>query len=325
MQNYKVLQYKLSHNIEWDKFVSKSNQQSFLFQRNFMDYHSDRFEDFSLLIYKNERLVALLPANRVNDEVYSHQGLSYGGLVYIKDLKTEDTIEIFKAILFFLNENGIINVMIKELPFVYLKSIVNNPMAYLYFKTNAQLLRTDMHSVVDLRFKSYSASRKEGIKRGQKHHLKVEESDDFELFWNTILIPNLKSKHGVQPVHSIDEIKLLKSRFPKNIRQFNVYYENKIVGGTTIFETENVAHCQYISGNSDKNELGSLDFLHAYLLDSVFSEKHYFSFGTSNVEAGQKINKGLQFWKEGFGARSITQGFYEIKTKNYKRIEDIGL
>ena len=121
------------------------------------------------------------------------------------------------------------------------------------------------------------------------------------------------------------EITLLKKRFPNSIRQFNVYYQDKLVGGTTVFESKNVAHCQYISADIDKNKLGSLDFLHAYLIDNVYNDKLYFSFGTSNVQDGKKINKGLQFWKEGFGARSITQGFYKIDIANYKSIEDLYL
>jgi len=323
MQDVKVLQYKPSHKSQWDTFVLGSNQQTFLFLRDFMDYHSDRFQDYSLMIYKDDKLIALLPANKVNDCVYSHQGLTYGGLIYARNLKSEDTIQIFFAILKFLCQNKVDSLIIKELPSIYLLNAANNPIQYLYFKTNAKLLRTDMHSVVDLKFKSYSSSRKEGVKRGHKHNLKVEEAHSFDLFWNEILIPNLKSKHGVDPVHSIEEIKLLKSRFPKNIRQFNVFYNDNIVGGTTIFETNNVAHCQYISANASKNELGSLDFLHAYLLDYIYKDKSYFSFGTSNIEAGQKVNKGLQFWKEGFGARSITQGFYKIDTANYKLLEDL--
>jgi hypothetical protein len=288
-----------------------------------MDYHRDRFQDYSLMIYKNNKLLALLPANKIGNKVYTHQGLSYGGLIYTKELKTEDFIALFQSMLQFLYANAIDLLTIKELPSIYLNNPINNPLAYFCFKTKAQIVRTDMHSIVDLKFKSYSNSRKEGLKRGQKYNLSVKESTSFDLFWNTILIPNLKAKHGVTPVHSLEEIELLKSRFPKNIRQFNVFYNDIIVGGTTIFETENVAHCQYISGNADKNELGSLDFLHMYLLDFVFNEKPYFSFGTSNLEAGEKINQGLQFWKEGFGARSMTQAFYAIKTKNYKLLEDV--
>lgn len=307
----------------WDQFVKDGNQGTFLFQRDFMDYHSDRFQDFSLMVYKNDKLLALLPANRVDDVLYSHQGLTYGSLIYAKHLKTTDFIQAFKAILEFLKSEAISTLNIKELPYIYLNSKMNNPLQYVLFKTKAELTRTDLHSVLDLNYKSYSNSRKEGVKRGVKANLKVEESNSFDLFWNSILIPNLESKHKVKPVHTLEEITLLKSRFPNNIRQFNVYYNDTIVGGTTIFETEYVAHCQYISGNSDKNELGSLDFLFHHLIENVFNKKSYFDFGTSNIKAGEQINKGLQFWKEGFGARSIPQGFYNISTENHKLLEDV--
>jgi len=320
---YKVKTYQSSDKSTWNNFVLKSNQDTFLFHRDFMDYHSDRFQDFSLMVYEKDKLVALLPGNLFNNLLYSHQGLTYGSLIYPKALKTAVFIQVFKAILEFLNKNDITNLSLKELPSIYLHNQTNNPMIYLLFKTNAALIRTDMHSVIDMRFKSYSNSRKEGVKRAIKSNLRVEESDNLDLFWNTILIPNLESKHNVKPVHSLEEITQLKSMFPNNIRQFNVFYNNVIVGGTTIFETKHVAHCQYISGNADKNELGSLDFLHHHLVENVFGNKAYFDFGTSNINAGQQINTGLQFWKEGFGARSITQGFYNIATENYKLLDDI--
>jgi len=231
----------------------------------------------------------------------------------------------FKAILKFLSEADIHTLTIKELPFVFLHNQANNPMAYLCFKTNSKVVRTDMHSVISNNYKSFSNSRKEGYKRGLKHNLKIKETQDFDVFWNDILIPNLKEKHGVNPVHSLDEISLLKARFPENIRQFNVFFKNKIVGGTTIFESKNVAHCQYISGNANKNELGSLDYLHTLLIKDIYKDMPYFDFGTSNINNGNNINEGLQFWKEGFGAKSITQSFYEIETDNYKLLEDIFL
>ncbi|MBU2919961.1 GNAT family N-acetyltransferase [Winogradskyella psychrotolerans] len=323
MSEYKVILYKSSDKETWNNFVLNSNQNTFLFQREFMDYHSHIFHDFSLLIYKKQKLIALLPANLVDNSLYSHQGLTYGSLIYSKKIKTTDYIQVFKSILEFLYQKKITNLILKELPAIYLQNQINNPIAYILFKTNAELLRTDLHSVVDLKYKSYSNSRKEGFKRGIKSKLKVLESQTFELFWNTILIPNLEIKHAVKPVHSIEEITLLKSRFPNNIRQFNVFYKEEIVGGTTIFETQNVAHCQYISGNVDKNKLGSLDFLHHHLIENVFKSKKYFNFGTSNINQGQHINEGLLFWKEGFGARSISQEFYNITTENFNVFDDV--
>jgi len=321
MSDFKVDRYKSSDKNTWNNFVLKSNQDTFLFLRDFMDYHSDRFQDYSLMIYKNDKLIALLPANIIDSNLYSHQGLTYGGLICAKNIKTIDFISSFKAILKFLNANTISSLTLKELPVIYLHNQTNNPLAYILFKTKVALQRTDMHSVIDMKVKVFSNSRKEGYRRGVKHNLSVKESDSFDAFWETILIPNLTSKHGVKPVHSLEEIILLKSRFKNNIRQFNVYKDDMIVGGTTIFETKNVAHCQYISGNADKNELGSLDFLHTHLIENVFNNKPYFNFGTSNINAGENVNEGLLFWKEGFSARSITQGFYKIETANYKLLD----
>ncbi|GGW71575.1 hypothetical protein GCM10008085_24550 [Winogradskyella epiphytica] len=275
------------------------------------------------MVYKKNKLVGLLPANLVDSTLYSHQGLSYGSLIYSKTLKTTEFIQIWRSVLEFLNTEEIQNIQIKELPNFYLYNQSNNPLAYMLFKSKAELLRTDLHSVVDMKYKAYSNSRKEGVKRAVRANLKVEESHSLEGFWELILTPNLESKHGVKPVHSLKEITLLKSRFNTNIRQFNVYKDNKIVAGTTIFETENIAHCQYISGNSEKNELGSLDFLFHHLIENVFNEKIYFDFGTSNINEGQHINEGLLFWKEGFGARSMPQGFYNIATENYNLLEDV--
>lgn len=288
-----------------------------------MDYHNDRFQDFSLMIYKDEKLIALMPANKVDDCVYSHQGLTYGGFIYKSDLKSEDVINLLKAVLNYLLDNKIKTLELKELPIVFLENQTNNPLAYLCFKLKAQLVRVDMHSVVDLKFKAYNRSRKNGCKRGQKNNLVVKEVNDFEDFWNKILIPNLDNKHDVKPVHSLEEIQLLKTKFPNKIRQFNVYHNNIIVAGTTIFETKHVAHSQYISGNADKNTLGSLDFLHHHLLEDVFASKSYFNFGISNLNQGQNINQGLLYWKEGFGSHSITQSFYKFDTVNVKLLNDL--
>src|SRR5690606_11014090 len=170
---------------------------------------------------------------------------------------------------------------------------------------------------------SLASNRKEGVKRGEKNNLIVKEVNTFDEFWNQILIPNLQEKHQANPVHSLEEITYLHKKFPKNIRQFNVYYDTKIVAGTTIFETKHVAHSQYISGNAAKNNLGSLDFLHFYLLNTVFKEENYFDFGTSNEYQGERINQGLSFWTETCGAHTVTQDFYTINTENYHKLNDV--
>lgn len=288
-----------------------------------MEYHNDRFNDFSLLVFKGEKLVAILPANRDEDCVYSHQGLTYGGLVFKENLKLNSVLLIYKALLKFLNEAKISELQLKILPSIY-NTLPNDEQSYIMFLLNAKLNRRDALSVIDYRqVLKFSKDRLEGVKRGKKHGLVIKEVGSFESFWSTVLEPNLNEKHNVKPVHSLAEITVLKTNFEKQIRQFNVYQNNQIVAGTTIFESKYVAHSQYISGNNQKNELGSLDFLHHYLITSVFNNKRFFDFGVSNINNGRQVNQGLQYWKEGFGARTVTQDFYTVDTNSYKILDTV--
>lgn len=307
---------------QWDNFIVGSKNGTFLFYRDFLEYHKDRFNDYSILFYKNDKVIAILPANKLKNKIYSHQGLTYGGLILEDNIKFSDVLQVFKLLLSHLNESKYESLIIKEIPEIY-NVLPSDEVKYLLHKTNAELIRRDVLSVIKIGRNSYSRDRIQGNKRGEKLKLNIKEVSNFEDFWNIILIPNLKNKHGVNPVHSLEEITRLNSIFPNNIRQFNVYLKERIVAGATIFETKTTAHVQYISGNEEKNKLGSLDFLFTYLIEKVFSNKEYFDFGISNENNGKNINEGLLYWKEGFGARSITQDFYEIKTSNYKNLDDV--
>lgn len=323
MKQYQVRLYKPQDFILWNAFISIAKNATFLFDRDFMDYHSDRFQDYSLMVFDKEKLIAVLPANRVEDTIYSHQGLTYGGLVLNSKAKLSSVISIFKSVLEFLNENSIDKIILKTMPNFYLDAF-SDELEYCLFIVKAKLNRRDSLSVLDLS-KPYfiSKTRKESIRRGKKNNLIIKEELNFELFWNEILIPNLDNKHQVKPVHSVEEITLLQKRFPNNIRHFNVYHNDKIVAGTTVFSTDKVAHPQYISGNSNKNELGSLDYLYHHLITEVFKDKNYFDFGISNEKQGTKINEGLLFWKESFGAKTVLQNFYEIQTQNYPLLASV--
>ncbi|PUU67915.1 GNAT family N-acetyltransferase, partial [Flavobacterium sp. WLB] len=99
--------------------------------------------------------------------------------------------------------------------------------------------------------------------------------------------------------------------------------EDEIIAGTTIFESESVVHCQYISKNPNKETLGGLDFLFHFLIHERYTDKSYFDFGISNENKGKNLNKGLTYWKESFGASTIIHDFYEIETSNYTKLNGI--
>ena len=324
MNTITIKYYKSEYYSIWNEFVAKAKNATFLFHRDFMEYHQDRFDDFSLLVFdEKENLISILPANRVEETVFSHQGLTYGGFVFLDTIKLGQVLTVFKSVLCFLNENKITKLQLKQIPSIYLDSFTAE-IDYALFIANAKIIRRDSLAVIDAS-KPYkiAKSRKENIRRGAKNNLEIREELNFELFWNEILIPNLDKKHQAKPVHTVEEIILLQKRFPKNIRHFNVYDDDKIVAGSTIFVSEHVAHPQYISGNEDKNELGSLDYLYYHLITEVFTDKHYFDLGPSNENQGKNINEGLLFWKESFGAKIVTQDFSEVETANYGLLDTV--
>jgi len=318
-----VRKYESKDKALWNQFVATAKNATFLFNRDFMDYHSHRFEDYSLLVFKEEKLIGIVPANSKRNILYSHQGLTYGGVITTHKTKLKEFIEIFRSVLFFLHQAGIDSFEIKLLPSFFVTQ-ASDEIEFALFCAAAVKTRCDTFAVIDLQTPfSFSEGRKEGIKRGVKAGLVVLEENDLRLFWETLLVPVLWERHGTQPVHSFEEITLLKEAFPDKIRQFNVYQNDKLVAGTTIFETTKVAHSQYIAADHNKNSNGSLDFLHNHLIKNVFRHKSYFDFGTFNKGNGTEVNSGLGYWKQSFGAQIHTQNFYSVKTENFNRLDSV--
>ena len=317
MKNYTVRLYQKTDYSIWNSFVETAKNATFLFHRDFMEYHADRFNDYSLLVFENKKLVAIVPANRVGETVYSHQGLSYGGLIYGENIKTEVVVLILKTILKFLNEHKIDKLYFKIIPSIYNKKPAEE-INYALFLANSKLVRCDSLSVIDLNTRfEFSKLRKRNIKKiKDQNKLLIVWEKTFKPFWETILIPNLEKKFNVKPVHTLIEIENLRQKFRHNIHQFDLYKNDKLICGTTIFETDNVAHAQYISGNE------GLDYLFNHLITNHFKEKNFFDFGTSNELNGTKLNAGLSNFKESFGASTIVQNFYEIDTKSYNLLDN---
>ena len=310
----------------WNKLVSESKNGTFLFDRSFMDYHKHKFQDFSLMIYNEKNnLIAIMPAHRIGDELYSHLGLTYGGIIIKKDLRLTVFFEIFSEILKFLFQEGILFLHWKEVPYFY-HSYPSDEWKYLAFVTEAELYRRDMCSVINLKEQFvFSKTVVRYAKNVDKQGFIYRKSEEWDVFWKEILVPELDFYHHVLPAHNLEEIFYLSSKFRDNIHLYTVYSGNEMVGGTVLFIDKNVVHCQYISVKSKFRKKKVLDFLFYKLIKEDFKDYDYFDFGISNEENGRKTNMGLLYWKEGFGARGVSQDFYKISTKNFSLIEKMFL
>lgn len=310
-----ILKYTQEHKSIWNEFIKNSKNGHFFFQRDYMEYHSDRFEDFSLMFFdETDKLIAMLPANIKENILYSHQGLTFGGFLVDDKMKTETMLEIFELLKQFLKEKNIVKIVYKCIPYIYhIKPSEED--RYGLFRNDAKLIRRDVTSTIDLTEQvRYSKGRKWTINKAKKESIETFESDDYETFWK-LLTSVLEANHEAKPVHTLEEMIKLALLFPKNIKLFLAKKDERVVSGALIYENQSVVHTQYLASSEEGRELGALDLLIDYLIKDIYKNKKYFDFGISNEDAGRYLNTGLIAQKEGFGARAVVHDFYELEIK----------
>lgn len=303
---------------EWNNFVWKSRQGTFLFDRNYMDYHQDRFHDHSLMFYYKGRLYAILPANETADEdkkiLYSHQGLTYGGLLTCSKVTAEVCIDIFQALKDYLLQNDFQLCIYKAMPWIYQSIPSEEDLYALSYIGKAKLIAREISTTIFLNAPlRFSEQRRRGIKKAVSHGLSVgftKFPKDITDFWD-LLDKNLWQRHNTHPVHSKEELQLLMHRFPDHILCFVVKKDETIIGGSIVYTTPQVIHTQYIAANELGKELGALDALFDFILHKCPCNVPYFDFGKSTEDAGKYLNKNLIHQKEGFGGRGVIYDTYQ--------------
>lgn len=310
-----IKRYDSSLKEEWNKLIHDSRNGTFILYRDFMEYHADRFTDHSLLFYDGSRLIAVLPANIKDGTLYSHQGLTYGGIIQAEKTSIDQIRQIVEVLGQYLKENRIERLIYKPVPHIYHRSPAEEDI-YALFQAGATLYRRSVASTINLENKAdFDKSRKRALKRAIGYNYTVEEEKTFAGFWQ-ILENNLSGRHGVSPVHSLNEIEYLHSKFPESIRIFSAFTpDRELAGSALIFETDTVAHLQYCSTDPDGRQHGALDIVFDYLINNTFRNKKYFDFGISTEDDGRILNGGLIFQKEGLGGRATVCDTYELIIK----------
>jgi hypothetical protein len=296
----------------WDGFVRNSKNGTFLFLRDYMDYHQDRFEDHSLIVHEEGGPpVALLPASRRGEVLESHGGLTYGGVVCDSSMTAARMLGVFAALLDHLRRESFTLLRYRAIPHIYHRAPAEEDL-YALARNGARLLHRAALSVLDARHPvEPQIRRRRGIRKALTAGLTCRESDDLETYW-ALLTTALRETYGAKPVHSLDEIDLLRSRFPQNIRLFGCFQDVSLVAGVLVYETPTVARAQYIAASEVGKRLSALDLLFEVLLREVFPEKPYFDLGTSESADGLDLNRGVLEYKESLGARTVVQDTYEL-------------
>lgn len=314
-----IANYGSQHKLLWDDFVKRSKNGSFLFYRDYMEYHSDRFLDSSLLFFKNGNLISVMPANVADNVFYSHAGLTFGGIVSDPKMKISLMLELFDSVMIYLSQHRIKTLVYKAIPHIYQVAPAEEDL-YALFRYDAKLIRRDASSAILLDEPiPFRKGTKWSIKQGKKNGLTIKRANDFEAFMS-IQEAVLRTKYNVKPTHTSSEIASLAQKFPENIKLFAAYKDEIMLAGVIIYESKPVAHAQYMASSDTGKKIGAIDLLLDSLITQYSSEKKYFDFGISTEKGGADLNRGLAAYKEGFGARAIAYDAYAIDVENVKSL-----
>lgn len=295
----------------WNQFNRDSKNSLFMFDRNYMDYHKDRFQDHSLMFFSDDKLVALLPMNEKEGALYSHGGLTYGGFITDSKMKQHTMNECFQALLAYSAEHDFSHILYKTIPHIYHSQPAEED-RYALFASGAKLVTVDASTYVNLKTPlKMPKGRKAQISRAKREGVEItelRELSDFEAF---IELENevLSARHETKAVHTGAELKLLHDNFPENIHLFAAKKHGLLIAGTVIYEYDQVVHTQYMAANDEARQIGALDLTVNTIMEKYKSGKTWMDFGISTEHGRIYLNEGLIAQKEGFGGRT---GVYEI-------------
>lgn len=307
---FEIRRYTSDQADAWNQFVAQSKNGTFLIDRRYMDYHSDRFHDHSMMVYRRGKLYALLPGNVSADTFYSHQGLTYGGLIMNEKTTAAEIIHVFRLLNGQLRTEGLRRVVYKPIPWIYHKQPSEEDLYAIVEVCGASLTRGLSSAISSERQNKWYRIRECGARHAKQTGITIEETEDYLPFWH-ILTDNLRERYGLKPVHTLDEIELLHHRLPDNIRLMVAKEKNDVIGGVVLYVSDRVVHSQYIAANPRGKQLHALDCLFEVVIAESLRSHAYFDFGISTEKHGTYLNEQLIYQKEGFGGRGICYDWYE--------------
>lgn len=297
----------------WDRLVAESRQGTLLHMRGYVDYHSDRFIDCSLIALRKGKPTAILPANIDSDSILrSHQGLTYGGwLTPLSHFDGTDMLELFDAWTGWCRGNAIREIIYKAVPHIYHRIPAEEDL-YALFRFGATIETVNLSTVIDMReIPPFNTQQKRHLKKSTALNPWIQETDKVSEFM-PLLKECLKERHNAVPIHTESELQLLKDRFPQGIRLFLSGYNTEPEASVCIYDTNSVAHCQYIATSETGRQNGVLSYLFHHLIHYIFRDHRYFDFGTSNEDAGRILNSGLLHQKTGLGGRGLIYQIFHL-------------
>jgi hypothetical protein len=285
----------------WDDFVRSSRNGHFMLQRGYMDYHAQRFRDESLLFLRGDRLVAVLPAHRCDRTLASHAGLPFAGLVVGPRTLHRDVRAVFELLGGYMRANSLTQFACTPTPVCYHSTPFEDDI-YVLNTLGARCTMKLSAGFPGMAPPCQSAQTAHELRRiARKYPCLFREIDDVAAFW-THLERFLCECHGVRPVHTAEEMALLKSRFPTHIRMILAQAGSEVVAGLLIYLTDRVQRAQYVFRRGDERARISVRLI-LHVATHPDYQRAWHDLGTSVSPLTGQLDSGVLLNKEITGAR----------------------
>lgn len=329
-----IKQYSSEFKAKWDNFViNESVNGTFLQTRQFLEYHGDRFEDESIMIYKGtDTILAVIPACKIveneNKIFSSHAGSTFGGIVISKIFyDTHHIQEMLDLLEQYWHDNQYDEVNLKITPKLFARKSPDllEYMLFLNKFENYCELSTyiDYSNYDDTVVSNFNFNKRKLVRKMLDMDLVFrrlwEDSEVADFF--ALLTLNL-TKYNAKPIHTLEEILDFKNnRLKENVRFYGVYKDNEQLAGGMMFnfpETLTI-HAQNLSADpySHTGKLDPITFLY-YSLICEYKRLGYknLSWGISTENKGSALNFSLIKNKESYGSSySCNKTFYKFLKK----------
>lgn len=310
----KIIKYNPNYLVMWDKFVENGVLGTIYHTRKFINYHpKNRFQDESVLIFKNNILVCILPCCKNGKKYFSHLGCTFGGPVFLEKIFKYNYIE------------KILDVILKYYNYKLEIRMANN----IYFENSIFLLNylfnRNLKFYPELSwYLNVNDSFLENIKnKNRKRELKkilntvnctlgVTETDYINYY--KLLEETLKINHNTKPTHSLKEFIDLKNILKNNQMLYIVKKNNNILAG--IFTIKVTKSCWYTVYMTRNLKIINSGIYISIILNELIKKANnenikYIDLGICTENKGKVINKGLTIYKEeSLGAISNFRSLY---------------
>lgn len=307
-----IRRYGSEDRVAWDAFVYEAKNGHFMLTRGYMDHHGDTFLDASMMFYRKNRLIAVMPAHVDDGVLWSHRGLSFAGVISHRRMRTSWMLDLFERLRARLVEDGLQALMYKTVPWPYQDYPAEEDLYALYLMGATC---EDMKVTYALRPSHFAGVhetarnlRNRAVRAGVTVRLTNELATFFEIHRQMH-----EERHMAEPLHSYEELAELTERFPEHILLYGAFEEETMIGGLMVFVDRTTVRMQKMGLTSRGREL----YVQSLLVDALMREADFqdrwIDFGTSMDPSTGGLQHPVAFFKETLGGAAIVTRTFRLE------------